>query len=145
MARDLWIGNNPYRYNVGPDTVPYPLPAGLIAMPFAFFKDEFASGLFVGLSTFLLAWCLLKNGKTWPLLMFLSWPFAYTLVYSQWAPLMMSAWFLPFMLPLILVKPNIALPLVATTKISKLGIVLTFVLLIISLIFYPKWPWVWFE
>jgi hypothetical protein len=145
VARDLWNGIDPYQHYVGPDLVSYPLPAGIISMPFALFSDPLASGLFMGCSSFILAWCLLRNGKTWPLLMFLSWPFAYSVIFSQWAPLMTAIWFLPALLPLILVKPNIALPLIVTNKISKTGIVLTVVLLVVSLILYPRWPWIWLE
>ena len=145
IARDLWHGQDPYRYSFGYDGVSYPLPAGLIAMPFALLPDELASGVFIGLSSFILAWCLLKNGKTWPLLIFLSWPFAYAVLFSQWTPLITCIWFLPFLLPLVLVKPHIALPLILTSRVTWQGLVLAFLLLLISLIIYPTWPIVWFE
>lgn len=145
IARDLWEGRDPYGYTMERDSVPYPLPAGLIAMPFTLFDDELASGVFMGLSGFLLAWCLLRKGKTWPLLVFLSWPFAYAVLFSQWTPLIMCIWYLPVMMPLILVKPHIAFPLIVTGKFSKPGIILTFLLLLISLVVYPKWPISWLQ
>jgi hypothetical protein len=114
-------------------------------MPFAFFSDELASGVFMGVSSFLLAWCLLRKEKTWPLLVFLSWPFAYAVLFSQWTPLVMCIWYLPVMLPLILVKPHAAFPLIVTGKISKLGLILAFLLMLISLALYPKWPLIWLE
>lgn len=145
IARDLWNNRDPYAYPVQPDSVSYPLPAGIMAMPFALFEDEIASGLFLAVSSFALAWCLLRNGKNWPLLVFLSWPFAYAVLFSQWTPLIMTLWFLPFMLPLILVKPHIAIPLVMTGKISMKGIALTFAFLLASLIVLPNWPFTWLE
>ena len=143
LAHDIWRGHDPYGYQRGPDSVQYPVPAGIVAMPFALFEDEIASGLFLGLSTFILAMCLLRDGKRWPLLVFLSWPFAYSVLFGQWTPLIMAMWFLPVLLPLILVKPQIALPLVLTGKISKTGVLLTFLLLAASLIIYPRWPFAW--
>lgn len=145
IARDLWNLRDPYAYPVAPDSVSYPLPAGILAMPFALFEDEVASGLFIGASSFILALCLLRNEKTWPLLLFLSWPFTYAVLFSQWSPLIMTIWFLPFMMPLILVKPHIAIPLVLTSKISKPGLWLTALLLIVSLILVPTWPFSWRE
>jgi hypothetical protein len=147
IAHDIWEGRDTYTaYPMTPDSVSYPLPAGILAMPFALFSDEIASGLFMGLSCFVLAWCLLRNGRMWPLLVFLSWPFAYALLFAQWTPLFMSLWFLPMMLPLILVKPQIALPLIVTgKKFSKTGVILTAALLLVSLIIYPTWPLVWLK
>ena len=145
IAHDIWEGRDTYAYPAAPDSVSYPLPAGLISMPFALLEDEVASGVFMGLSSFLLAWCLLRNGKSWPLLVFLSWPFAYAVLFAQWTPLIMCLWCFPVMLPLILVKPHIALPLVLTGKISKNGILFTILLIIGSLVIYPTWPLAWLE
>ena len=145
IAHDLWAGRDPYDYPVLPDSVPYPLPAGLVAMPYAVFEDEVASGVFMGLSSSILAWCMLGKKKTWPLLVFLSWPFAYAVLFSQWTPIIMCIWYLPILLPLILVKPHIAFPLVVTGKFSKGGLILAFLLGIISLVIQPDWPLAWFE
>lgn len=145
IARDLWHGRDPYGHSFGHDGVPYPLPAGLIALPFTILPDELASGVFIGLSSFILAWCLLKNGGTWPLLIFLSWPFAYAVMFCQWTPLIMCIWFSPFLLPLVLVKPHIALPLVLTSGVTRKGLIATFLLLLVSLIVYPAWPLVWLK
>lgn len=145
IARDLWHGLDPYRHHFGHDGVSYPLPAGLIAMPFALLADEPASAVFIGLSSFILAGCLLRNGKIWPLLIFLSWPFAYAVLFAQWTPLIICIWYLPFLMPLVLVKPHIALPLIMTGGITRKGLILTFLLLVVSLIIYPMWPLVWFR
>lgn len=142
-ARDLWYGRDPYAYPVAPDLVSYPLPAAIVALPFAFLPDALAAGLFFGLSSGLLAWCLLRSNQLWPVLLFLSWPFLYGLIYVQWPPLLVCLWFLPPLLPVVLIKPHIALPLALSGSISRAGILLTALLLLGSLVLYPWWPWVW--
>jgi hypothetical protein len=59
--------------------------------------------------------------------------------------LILTIWFLPFMLPLVLVKPHIAIPLILTGKASKTGLLITFALLLFSLILNPSWPLTWFQ
>jgi hypothetical protein len=49
----------------------------------------------------------------------------------------------PSLLPMILIKPQIALPLVLVGKINRTGVLATLTLLAVSLLFYPSWPWVW--
>lgn len=144
-ARDLWQGRDPYAYPIAPDLVSYPLPAALFAFPFALFPDEIGAGLFFGLSSALLAWCLLHYEKPWALLIFLSWPFFYGLLFAQWPPLLVCLWFIPSLLPVVLIKPHIALPLALTGRISPTGIILSVLLLIGSLIVYPSWPLVWLQ
>jgi hypothetical protein len=142
-ARDLLHGLDPYRHPVVSDYAPYPLTAALVAMPFSFLPDEIAAGLFIGLSSALLAWCLLRYGQNWPFLLLLSWPFVYGIMFVQWVPLVLCLWFLPSLLPMILVKPQIALPLVLAGKINRTGVLATMILLAVSLLIYPSWPWVW--
>jgi hypothetical protein len=142
-ARDLWYGHDPYAYPIAPDLVSYPLPAAIFAFPFAILPNEAAAGLFFGLSSGLLAWCLLHFNHQWALLLFLSWPFVYGLLFAQWPPLLLCLWFLPPFLPVVLIKPHIALPLALTTPISRTGILLSGFLLLGSLALYPSWPWVW--
>lgn len=143
MARDLIGGVDPYRFPSGPDTVPYPLPAALVALPFSFLSDPLSSGVFMGLSSGLLAWLVLASRRSWMLGIFLSWPFVYSVFFAQWTPLIACLWFLPALMPLILVKPQIALPMILTGKLDWRGVVLTAILLVLSLVIYPTWPWVW--
>ena len=67
-ARDLWYGHDPYAYPVTSDAVPYPLPAAFVAFPFALLPSEFAAGVFFGISSALLARCLLRTGEPWRLI-----------------------------------------------------------------------------
>lgn len=143
ITRDLWNGRDPYDYPLRPDLISYSLPTGLIVAPFAILPDELASGVFIGLSSTLLAWCLLRKNRTWALGIFLSWPFAYALAFAQWTPLIVSLWFIPALMPLVLIKPQMALPLIVTNKIDRKGMLLTALILAASLIIYPKWPFVW--
>src|SRR5688500_10145207 len=64
-ARALLAGDNPYEvmravgeypFNAG---LLYPLPAALVATPFAPLRPEIAGALFVGLSAALLGWAML--------------------------------------------------------------------------------------
>jgi hypothetical protein len=142
-ARDLVAGNDPYRNPRGPDDVPYPLTAALIAMPLSFFADPIPSALFMGLSSGLLAWLILISSKPWKLLLLLSWPFAYALLFVQWTPLMACMWFLPVLMPLVLVKPQIALPMILTAKPDWRGVLITILIGVLSLLIYPAWPWIW--
>jgi hypothetical protein len=145
VARHVIEGSDPYSRPAAPDDVPYPLTAALLAMPFSFLPDPLPSGIFMGLSCALLAWLILASTKCWRLLMFLSWPFAYALLFVQWTPLMTCMWFLPVLMPLLLVKPQIALPMLLTAKPDLRGIAATVLLGVISLLVLPEWPLVWLQ
>lgn len=142
-ARDLIAGSDPYAYAIRPDLVSYPLPAAIIAIPLIPFNDEVAAGIFFGLSSGSLAWLILRSRQYWQLMIFLSWPFVYALLFAQWSPLILCLWYLPAALPLIVIKPHIALPLALTSHISRIGLILTLILVGISLSLYPAWPKVW--
>ena len=143
VARDLIAGTDPYRHPRGPDDVPYPLTAALLAMPFSLLRDPLPSGIFMGLSCGLLAWLILTFSKPWGLMLFLSWPFVYALLFVQWTPLMACLWFLPILMPLLLVKPQIALPMILTAKPDWRGVALTILLGGLSILVYPAWPAIW--
>jgi len=142
-ARDLLARRDPYNYIPGPYNIPYPLPTAMLAIPLAWLENFIAGGVFFGLSSGILAWLILSYGKPWQLLLFLSWPFFYTLLFAQWAPLILCLYFAPAFLPMVLMKPQTALPLALTQRPSLLGIGLTLAIGIASLVIYPSWPWVW--
>lgn len=145
IIRDLWQGHDPFDYPVGPDLVSYPLTAGLFAAPFAFLPDDLAAGVFFGFSSGLFAWLLLRKKTFWPLLILLSWPYVYALAFAQYSPLIACIWFMPALSPLVLVKPQSALPLILSNKISWKGLTVGAAILVASLVIYPGWPFVWFE
>lgn len=142
-ARDLLAGRDPYSYPPGPEAIPYPLPAAFVGLPFAWLPDVVAGALFIGVSAGLLVWALLRKDERWRLFLFCSWSFVYSLIFMQWPPLLLVMAFYPVLLPLLLVKPHIALPLALTTRTTWVGIVLTGIIGLVSLLIYPTWPIVW--
>lgn len=142
-ARDLLAGRDIYNHSFGADSIPYPLPTAMLAVPLAWMENFVAGGIFFGISSGALAWLILRNGKPWQLLLFLSWPFLYAALYVQWSPLVLCLYFTPTFLPMLLMKPQIALPLALTQRPNRLGIFLTLAVGIASLIIYPSWPMVW--
>lgn len=145
LVRDVKDGVELYSRASGPDTVPYPLTAAIVAFPLAFLPDPWSSGVFMAISSGLLSWLILASKKPWRMLIFLSWPFVYSLFFAQWTPLLLCLWFSPLLLPLILVKPQIALPIVLVTKPDWRGVVLSILVVAVSLLVSPRWPWVWLE
>ncbi len=144
-ARDLLNGQDVYGHPVGPEAIPYPLPASFFGLPFLPFPPEIAAGLFFGISSSALAWFLLRDGQYWRLTIFLSWPFIYALIYAQWSPLVSCMYFTSSFLALLWVKPNIALPLALTRRPNRLGLLLAGLIGGISLILHPTWPWIWLQ
>src|SRR5664279_1586652 len=86
-ARALVSGTNPYA-NTPLGTIPYPLPAAILALPFARFPPELAGGLFFGISSALLAFGLIRQDPQ-RLLIFLAYPYWAALMTAQWTPLLM--------------------------------------------------------
>jgi hypothetical protein len=144
-ARDLLAGIDPYGRLPGPYNIPYPIPAAMLAIPLTWLTDFIAGGVFFGISSGILAWLILRYGRPWQLLLFLSWPFLYALFYAQWVPLILCLYFTPAFLPMLLIKPQIALPLALTQQPSWLGVGLTLGTGFISLLIYPTWPLVWLK
>ncbi|MEM8863008.1 MAG: hypothetical protein AAGD96_32255 [Chloroflexota bacterium] len=146
IARDFFAGQDPYAFDATTENVPYPFPVFLIGIPFLPFSLRTAGALFVGFSVFLVVLGMLQQDQGWRLPMLLSFPFlGATLILPQWAPLVMAAWFFPVIAPyLVLVKPQNALP-VALAKWHWIGIFLSAVILALTLILDPTWPWRWLE
>lgn len=144
-AGDLLSGVDPYRLAPGPYNIPYPIPAALLAIPFTRLNEYVAAGLFLGSSSAMLAWLILSKGKAWQLCIFLTAPFYYAMSFAQWAPLVLCLYFCPYFLPVILMKPNIALPLAMLRYPGRVELVLTAAVCLISLLIYPGWPMVWIQ
>jgi hypothetical protein len=152
-ARDLLSGQDPYRYPPGPYAIPYPLPAGIAAMPLAWMPEVIAGSLFFGLSTMILAFGILRSGEEWRLAMLASWSFVYALLWVQWIPLICALWFLPGVAAVVLIKPHIGLPVLLVGEFRKRlferrewkWLIPPVVLLGASLAWYPSWPLVWYR
>lgn len=144
-ATALLQGRDPYDFEPSSLKVPYPLPVALFGLPFVTLPKPLAAALFFGGSSGLLAYGILRAGDVWRLSVFASFPYLYALMFAQWSPLIAAAWFFPLLAPLlVLIKPNIALP-VAMNRVTWRGIALAGSVLAASLIIYPSWPRRWLE
>jgi hypothetical protein len=148
LARDWLAGKDPYlpyKLNIDPFAVPYPFIGVLFSMPLVWLPDRIAAAIFSACGAALLAWLILKHGENWRLLLFASWPFYNSLIFTQWAPYIVSMFFTPSLLFFIFVKPQSALPFALTQKPNLIGLILAGCLLLISLVLYPSWPFDWFK
>jgi hypothetical protein len=148
-ARLLLANKNPYDQALLAPHLPYapdaplfyPLPALIVALPFAPFPDSIAAALFIGISCAALAWAVTK-ARYWPLLLFVS-PAMYTCLWSaQWTPLLTLALFLPALAPLAIVKPNLGAAILAHRPSWRVSLVCA-ALLALSVLILPSWPLDW--
>lgn len=146
-ARFLLAGENPYAmvrpegpypYN---DWLYYPLPALLLVIPFAPLPGSLAGALFIGLSSGLLAYGLLREGAH-RLIVFASAPYLYAVITCQWAPLIAAAALLPNLAPALLVKPNLGLPVLVAYG-RRRHLLLCAAALLLSFAIWPAWPAAW--
>jgi len=144
-ATALMRGKDPYAFEPSSLKVPYPLPVALFGVPFVTLPKTLAAAIFFGASSGLLAYGILRSGEPWRLAVFASFPYIYALIFAQWSPLIAASWFFPALAPLlVLVKPNIALP-VALNRLTRRGVAFATGVLLVSLVIYPSWPWRWLE
>jgi len=139
-TRTLLSGGDPYA-NTAAGTIPYPLPAVLLALPFAPLPAEVAGGVFFGMSSGLLALGLIRQHPE-RLLIFLAYPYWAALMTAQWTPLIMCTAFFPLALTFCTAKPQIGAP-VALTHLSRTGLMASAVLLLASFVIRPRWPMEW--
>jgi hypothetical protein len=141
-ARDILSGKDPYDYQYNGIDVPYPLTVAFIGFPFAWMPDELAAALFIGCSSFLLAYGILKQGEFWRLLIFLSPSYFYAMAFVQWSPLMVAMSFFPVFLFLLVIKPQIAVPMAFSGYVRwrLFAVIIVIALLLGSLVIMPNWP-----
>ena len=142
-AQAIVEGRDPYAFVANAAYIPYPLPIALFGLPLLWLPWPVAAIVFVGVSSALLAWGILRSGEAWRLWIFVSFPFLTALYFRQWAPLITAAWFIPALGPLlVLIKPQIALPVVLQ-RLTWPGVALAGVVLLGSLLLDPTWPLRW--
>jgi hypothetical protein len=141
IARNLLQGLKPYS---GIGFVPYPLPAGLIALPFTLAPDRLAGTLFFSVTAAILAGAVVyRTGQLWRLLLVFSVPFVVAMEWTQWSVLITAAWYIPVLAPLmLLIKPQTALP-VFLNRWGNFGYAIAVIVLVISLLVSPSWPRDW--
>jgi hypothetical protein len=137
LAQHLLSGQPPY------DTPmeQYPPPAALVGLAFIGMRGEIAGSLFFGISSGLLAFGLTRESYT-RLWIFLAYPYWAAMVTAQWSPLIAASAFFWWLLPVVLIKPPIALP-VALTHLSRRGIIASVAWLALSFAITPRWFWQW--
>jgi hypothetical protein len=125
----------------------YPLPALIVFVPLALLPLEVARLVFVALSTGILAYALTQDG--WHRLpIFVSGAYIVAMASVQWSPLLTAAFLLPWLGPVLLLKPNIGLAIGVTSPARGLlawtvaggGLVV-----LLSLTIDPSWPGRWID
>jgi hypothetical protein len=152
-ARGLLAGENPYSYVLQhlhrPYAAPlfYPLPAALIAVPFARMPPHLAGAAFVGIGCGLLAYQITRRSY-WHLAIFASGP-AYQAYFSvQWSPLLSAAALCGPALGILAAKPNAAIPLLAFQSDRRSlawGAAGAALLCIVAFVLVPSWPVDWWR
>lgn len=150
-ARSLLDGIDPYPL-VGPGLLYdwgwpllYPATALVAGIPLAGLSEQQAAVTFVWLSTFALAYG--ATSDSWHRVpLFASEAFVASAKLAQWSILLSAALFIPALAAFVAVKPHTGLSIVATTPFRR-AIVAAFVgsaiLLTVSLIALPTWPFEW--
>lgn len=145
----VWLAGEdvylPFRLKLDPLQVPYPFTAYLLVVPFALLPNWLATCLFSALGGALLSWLILRKGEIWYLLLFLSWPYVNNLFFSQFSAYAASMFFTPGLLLFVLFKPQLTLPFAMIQKPNRIGLLLSGILLIVSLVLYPTWIWEWLK
>src|SRR5215207_3964909 len=111
-ARALLAGTSPYR-QVGPGLAVdwpfpllYPLPAGVIGIPFAPFSVHLATIIFSVLGGAIFAWALMEYGYG-PLFGFFSMPVRAAFESVQWSPLLAASTVIAPLAVLLVAKPTV--------------------------------------
>jgi hypothetical protein len=128
----------PYPFNAG---FFYPLPAALLSVPVAPLRPEIAGAIFVGLSSALLAWAMLRDCP-YRLPLFASAPFVQAAILGQWSPIVAAAALLPTLQFVAAAKPTIGLAAWAYRP-SWRGIAGGLILTLLAFIVIPGWLGEW--
>lgn len=148
-ARALLAGQNPYEVMQAVGAYPfnasffYPLPAALVAAPFAPLRPEVAGALFVGLGSALLAWAVLRDCPH-RLPLFISAPFVQAAILGQWSPIVAAAALMPTLQFLAAAKPTIGLA-AWVYRPSWRGVIGGLMLVGLAFLVLPSWLADWRE
>jgi hypothetical protein len=137
---DVIHATGPYPFNVG---LFYPLPAAIVALPFAPLSPAIAGTAFFFVSTTLLAFGLTAHRQDMHKLpLFVSAPFCMAAVLGQWAPLMTAAAVLPALQFLVVAKPNLGVASWIYRPTIR-GAVAAAAFALATLLIIPTWPLDW--
>jgi len=144
-AHALLDGNNPYPTMPSPSEPHFqlynPLPAAVLAIPFALFRADVGLSLFSGLSAATLAFVVTRRSFD-PLVMFLSASFVHTIVMGQWSLLLAAALFAPSLAFVGSAKPNIGVVIVAALASWRAAAAMVG-FAVLTLLLRPTWPLEW--
>lgn len=143
MAIGVIEGRDPYEGLREARMVAYPLPIAFVGMLFLWVPNIGASVLFTGCSTGLLVYGILKDHRPWELTVLASAPYVIAVQYAQWGIIIMAMAHLPLLLPTILIKPQIALPIALTRRPTLPALIITMLMLLGSFFLLPSWPMRW--
>jgi hypothetical protein len=150
-SRALFHGNDPYSVvgrGLDADQVfplYYPLPALVAFLPFAALPLAIARTLFIAVSAGLLAYAVTWDGW-YRLPLFLSGAYLGALMAAQWSPLLTAAFLLPWLGPILVLKPNLGLAVAASSPARGLLTRAALgggALVLVSLLLEPQWPLRW--
>ena len=146
-ARSLLAGQNPYHViAVGPETpgndvLLYPLPALLVVIPVAWLPVAASGGAFLGISTALLAFALLRDGYH-RLPIFMGAPFLMAISLGQWSPIVTAAALEANLGFVFAAKPNLGLA-AWVYRPNLRAVLLSIALVVLSFVVAPTWPIDW--
>ncbi len=129
-------------YPLGTDRFPYPLPAVLLGVPFRAIPLWLARPVFDVLVGWAFVYALWKYRGPYALLALGSGAYLFAMAKGQTTPLIVAAGLVPALGFLLAVRPNTAVAL-WTARPSWLPIVGASVLVGISLVLQPNWPFDW--
>ena len=149
MARQLFQGRDPYSVDQALHLfltrVYYPLTAAIIAAPLALLPIDVARVVFVCGSAALFGYAIGRERPyLWPTLFGV--PFLYAMRAAQWSPLMTTAKLWPSLGWLAAVKPNLGVVMLAAVRSKRGALILVgggAVVLAVSLVVQPMWPFAW--
>lgn len=147
-ATRIWVdGGNPY---VGvpntaawplPDPLFYPMPALVLAWPLHALSLPAAAGVFMAVSSGLLAWALTASGW-WRLWLLASAPFAMAVKLGQWTPLLTAGAILPVAGIALAAKPTLGAAL-ALYRLDLRMMAIAALFGLATLLLRPTWPMEW--
>jgi hypothetical protein len=138
--------DSPYGLYHGAHEVLFQYPfTGIIALsPLLILPLPIILPFFLALSSFFLAYGILKENQLWRLLI-LSFPYLSAVHSVQLSILVSAALLLPFLLPIAVIKPQSSVFLVPNGKWSWITIMVSLLLVILSFILYPAWVQDWLK
>jgi hypothetical protein len=146
-ARAVLAGQDPYpligpgRPFEWPAPVFYPLPAALLAVPFAPWSEPVATAAFAALSIFALAWTLTRRELSGAILL-ASAGVVHAAMLGQWSPLFTASVGLPVLAVVLVVKPTIGAAFFVARP-TRWAVVGGLALLALSFAVQPHWVASW--